>query len=45
MPGYFDLEDLKYLFKIDLPSSNTNKILESIHKLGLIIFNIIKYLF
>ena len=32
MPGYFDLEDLKYSFQISLPSSNSNEILQSISK-------------
>ncbi|CAF1163663.1 unnamed protein product [Rotaria sordida] len=32
MPAYFDLEDLKYSFKIALPSSNPNELLESIQK-------------
>jgi hypothetical protein len=44
MPGYFDLEDLKYSFEISLPSSNPNEILESIHKPGLIISNPIQSL-
>jgi hypothetical protein len=37
MPGYFDLEDLKYSFQISLPSSNPSEILESIHNPGLFI--------
>ncbi|CAF4377402.1 unnamed protein product [Rotaria sp. Silwood2] len=32
MPAYFDLEDLKYSFKIALPSSNPNELFESIQK-------------
>lgn len=34
MPGYFDLEDLKYSFGISFPSSNPNEILQSISKDG-----------
>ncbi|CAF3516523.1 unnamed protein product [Rotaria sp. Silwood1] len=32
MPAYFDLEDLKYSFKIALPSSSPNELFESIEK-------------
>jgi hypothetical protein len=42
MPGYFDLEDLKYSFGISLHSLNPNEILESIYQPGLIISNRIK---
>ena len=35
-PGYFDLEDLKDLFKISSQSSNPDELFESINESGII---------